>query len=173
MSRSEPARTPARHIRPAVLIVLVVLSTVLIGVVVGRSQGPSSTVANLDPRLLGALRQAAARAAKDGVDISINSGWRSPEYQKQLLHAAVSKYGSKEKAARWVATADTSPHVSGNAVDIGPSNAMTWLSRHGAAFGLCRIYRNEPWHYELRPEAIEHGCPPMYANPTRDPRMQQ
>jgi zinc D-Ala-D-Ala carboxypeptidase len=38
---------------------------------------------------------------------------------------------------------------------------------------LCQIYSNEPWHYELRPEAIDHGCPPMYADPTQDPRMQQ
>ena len=40
-------------------------------------------------------------------------------------------------------------------------------------YGLCQIYGNEPWHYELRPEAIDHGCPPMYADPTHDPRMQQ
>jgi hypothetical protein len=63
--------------------------------------------------------------------------------------------------------------VSGDAVDIGPSAAAAWLSEHGAAYGLCRIYGNEPWHYELRPEATERGCPPMYADPTHDPRMQQ
>ena len=34
-------------------------------------------------------------------------------------------------------------------------------------------YGNEPWHFELSPDAIDHGCPPMYADPTRDPRMQQ
>jgi hypothetical protein len=62
--------------------------------------------------------------------------------------------------------------VSGDAVDIGPLDATAWLSEHGAKYGLCQIYRNEPWHYELRPEAIGHGCPPMYADPTRDPRMQ-
>ena len=31
------------------------------------------------------------------------------------------KYGSEAEAARWVATPDTSAHVSGDAVDIGPS----------------------------------------------------
>ena len=40
-------------------------------------------------------------------------------------------------------------------------------------YGLCRIYGNEPWHYELRPDAVDHGCPPMYADPTHDPRMQR
>jgi D-alanyl-D-alanine carboxypeptidase len=130
-------------------------------------------VANLDPALLGALRQAATDAAGDGVEFFVDSGWRSPEYQEQLLREAVSKYGSEEEAARWVATADTSAHVSGDAVDLGPSDATAWLTEHGAEYGLCQTYSNEPWHYELRLEAIDHGCPPMYADPTHDPRMQQ
>ena len=130
-------------------------------------------VANLDPALLGALRQAATDAAYDGVELIVDSGWRSPEYQNRLLREAIFEYGSAEEAARWVATADTSPHVSGDAVDIGPSEATAWLSEHGAEYGLCQIYGNEPWHYELRPKAVDHGCPPMYADPTHDPRMQQ
>jgi D-alanyl-D-alanine carboxypeptidase len=132
----------------------------------------SPAVANLDPALLGALRQAATDAADDGVEFVVNSGWRSPEYQEQLLQEAVSEYGSEEEAARWVATPDTSPHVSGDAVDVGPDDATAWLSKHGAEYGLCQIYGNEPWHYELRPEAIDDGCPAMYADPTQDPRMQ-
>jgi LAS superfamily LD-carboxypeptidase LdcB len=130
-------------------------------------------VANLDPDLLAALRRAATDAAADGVELFVNGGWRSPEYQKQLRREAVSKYGSEKEAARWVATPDTSAHVSGDAVDIGPADAKAWLSKHGADYGLCQIYGNEPWHYELRPEAIEHGCPPMYADPSHDPRMRQ
>jgi D-alanyl-D-alanine carboxypeptidase len=130
-------------------------------------------VANLDPALLGALRQAAADAADDGVELSVDSGWRSPEYQEQLLREAVAKYGSEEEAARWVATPSTSPHVSGDAVDIGRSDATAWLSGHGAGYGLCQIYGNEPWHYELRLAAVDQGCPPMYPDPTHDPRMQQ
>jgi hypothetical protein len=130
-------------------------------------------VANLDPALLGALRRAATHAAGDGVEFYVDSGWRSPAYQGQLLREAISKYGSEKEAARWVATPNTSPHVSGDAVDIGHSDATAWLSEHGAQYGLCQIYRNEAWHYELRPGAINHGCPPMYADPTQDPRMQQ
>jgi zinc D-Ala-D-Ala carboxypeptidase len=130
-------------------------------------------VANLDPDLLSALRQAATDAAGDGVEFFVDSGWRSPAYQERLLQEAVSKYRSEEEAARWVATPETSPHVSGEAVDIGPADATAWLSEHGAEYGLCQIYGNEPWHYELRPEAIDHGCPAMYADPTHDPRMEQ
>ena len=131
-------------------------------------------MANLDPALLGALRQAASdAAADDGVEFFVDSGWRSPAYQEQLFREAVSKYGSEEEAARWVATPNTSAHVSGDAVDIGPADATAWLAAHGAAYGLCRIYGNEPWHYELRPEAIAHGCPRTYSDPTQDPRMHQ
>jgi hypothetical protein len=127
-------------------------------------------VVNLDPALLGALRQA---STVNGVALFVDSGWRSPEYQERLRHEAVSKYGSEAEAARWVAAADRSAHVSGDAVDIGPSDATAWLSARGAEYGLCQIYSNEPWHYELRRDAIGRGCPPMYADPSHDPRMQQ
>jgi D-alanyl-D-alanine carboxypeptidase len=130
-------------------------------------------VANLDPGLVGALRRAATDAAGDGVEILVASGWRSRKYQAQLFRQAVSRYGSEEEAAQWVATPGTSAHESGNAVDIGPSEATAWLSEHGATYGLCQVYRNEPWHYELRPGAIDHGCPRMYADTTHDARMQR
>jgi D-alanyl-D-alanine carboxypeptidase len=140
-------------------------------VTVFDSQYPG--VSNLDPDLLRALRRAARRAAKAEVTFFVTSGWRSRAYQEHLFRQAVSTYGSEAIAARWVATPGTSVHESGGAVDLGRSDATTWLSEHGAAFGLCQVYRNEPWHYELRPNAIDHGCPSMYADPTQDPRMQQ
>jgi zinc D-Ala-D-Ala carboxypeptidase len=130
-------------------------------------------VARLNSDLLGALRRAATGAADDGVQFYVDSGWRSPEYQERLLREAISKYGSEAEATRWVATPNTSAHVKGDAVDIGPSGAAAWLSEHGAAYGLCQIYANEPWHYELRSEAGDHGCPAMYADPAHDPRLQQ
>jgi D-alanyl-D-alanine carboxypeptidase len=174
MSHSEPARIAVRRIRSAILVALVFVSATLIGLVtVGFFDEESSAVTNLDPDLRRALRQAARDAAGYRIEIVVNSGWRSPEYQERLFRLAVSKYGSKEKAARWVATAATSSHVSGHAVDIGPSRAAAWLSKHGAKYRLCQIYRNEPWHYELRPKAIDDGCPPMYPDPRHDPRMHQ
>lgn len=129
-------------------------------------------VSNLDPSLLEALRRAATDASEDGVEFQVNSGWRSPGYQSHLLREAVLEHGSEEAAARWVGTANTSAHVSGDAVDIGPFQATAWLSERGADYGLCQIYRNEPWHFELRPEAARGRCPRMYADPTHDPRMQ-
>ena len=129
-------------------------------------------VSKLDPALLRALRRAATDAAGDGITFYVDSGWRSREYQEQLFRQAVSDYGSVAKAARWVAIPGKSSHESGDAVDLGQADATAWLSEHGAAYGLCQIYRNEAWHYELRPEASDLGCPRMYADATHDPRMQ-
>ena len=128
-------------------------------------------VANLDPDLLRALRTAAGDAAGAGLTVVVSSGWRSPAYQEALLREAIAVYGSEVEAARWVAPASTSAHVSGDAVDLAPYDVTAWLAAHGASYGLCQIYGNEPWHFELRPEASEQGCPPMYADPTDDPRV--
>jgi D-alanyl-D-alanine carboxypeptidase len=130
-------------------------------------------VAKLDPDLLDALREAATDAAGDGVELFVDSGWRSGAYQARLFREAVAKYGSEAEASRWVATPRTSAHVSGDAADIGPADGAAWLSRHGAPYGLCQTYGNEPWHYERRPDAVAGGCPTMYADPTQDPRSRR
>ena len=77
-------------------------------------------------------RCAPCRANPEGAGVSL-------EYQDQLLREAVSKDGSEEDAARWVAAADTSPHVSRDAVDVWHFDATAWLSVHGAWYGLCQI----------------------------------
>jgi zinc D-Ala-D-Ala carboxypeptidase len=118
------------------------------------------TLDNLDPDLLDALQAAARDAQDDGVTMVVNSGWRSRAHQERLFAEAVSKYGSEEEARRWVSTPDTSAHVTGDAVDIGPSDADDWLSQHGSDYGLCQTFANEAWHYEL---ATTPGgrCPDM------------
>lgn len=129
-------------------------------------------VGRLSRELLDALQHAARDAAGDGVAIQVNSGWRSAEYQDSLLQDAVADYGSAEEAARWVASAATSAHVAGEAVDVGSYDAVDWLAERGASYGLCQTYANESWHFELRPEAAQHGCPRPYSDPTEDPRLQ-
>ncbi|MEP9364692.1 M15 family metallopeptidase [Nocardioides sp. CN2-186] len=118
-------------------------------------------IGNLDPDLLAAVEDAADDARKDGVALQITSGWRSRAHQQELLDAAVAKYGSEEAARRFVSTPDASAHVTGDAVDIGPTEADDWLGRHGAAYGLCQVFANEIWHFEL---ATTPGgqCPEMY-----------
>jgi zinc D-Ala-D-Ala carboxypeptidase len=106
-------------------------------------------IANLDPALYDAMVQAGIAAASDGIVFEVTSGWRSRDYQQRLFDEAVVTYGSVEVAAQWVASPDTSAHVFGRAIDIGPVDAQFWLIEHGAQWGLCQIYANERWHFEL------------------------
>lgn len=128
-------------------------------------------IANLAPQLLDSLWRAASGAAVDGVTRHVNSGWRSEEYQQALFSDAVAEHGSEAAAARWVASTDTSAHVRGHAVNVGPHEAASWLSQHGADYGLCELYENEPWRVELRLDAVTVGCPDLFPDPTADPRM--
>ncbi|WP_404869439.1 M15 family metallopeptidase [Kitasatospora griseola] len=109
----------------------------------------SAAVSRLDPALLAALRAAATDAKAQGIELRVTSGWRSRSYQQRLLDAAVQKHGSLELARRFVNTPEKSSHVSGKAVDVGPTDADDWLNRKGARYGLCQVYANEMWHFEL------------------------
>src|SRR5215213_9191909 len=151
MSHTATVRATARRTRTPTVAGLAVLIAAILGTLSYQSAASSASsfgdahagVANLDPDLRKALREAATDAARDGVEVQVNSGWRSPEYQNRLFREAITKYGSAEEAARWVATAETSAHVSGDAVDIGRADATAWLSENGARYGLCQIYGNE------------------------------
>ncbi|RKT53713.1 M15 family metallopeptidase [Saccharothrix australiensis] len=106
-------------------------------------------IRKLDPDLVAAVRKAAEDARSTGVELRVTSGWRSKEYQQRLLDRAVTAYGSLEEARRLVSTPEKSAHVSGKAIDIGPTDAADWLGRNGAEYGLCQVYANEMWHFEL------------------------
>ncbi len=120
-------------------------------------------VGNLAPALLAAVQQAASAAAADGVTMTITSGWRSPDFQQQLLDDAVATYGSLAAARQYVQTPDRSHHVLGQAVDVGGPAADRWLIANGPRFGLCQIYANEVWHFELAVDAAGN-CPALLAN---------
>lgn len=117
-------------------------------------------VTNLDPALLDALRRAASAARADnGTEITLTAGWRSERYQRYLFQQAVHKYGSVQEASRWVMPGTTSKHLAGQAADVATVDAMEWLKSSGARFGLCQVYSNENWHYELT--ARKGVCPPL------------
>lgn len=109
-------------------------------------------VSHLDPDLLAALRhaQSAMRQEGAGSAIAIADGWRSERYQEHLFAQAVKQYGSEEEAEKWVKRGSDSAHVRGEAVDIADAGAMDYLNRFGAEWGLCQVYANEAWHFELR-----------------------
>ena len=109
-------------------------------------------VTRLDPELLSALRDAqhAMQEEGSGSGITIADGWRSERYQEHLFAQAVRDYGSEEEAEKWVKRGSDSAHVRGEAVDIADAGAMDYLNRYGSAWGLCQVYANEAWHFELR-----------------------
>jgi zinc D-Ala-D-Ala carboxypeptidase len=108
-----------------------------------------ATIRNLDPALLQAVQQAATDARAKKIEMKVTSGWRSRRYQQQLLDQGVAKYGSVAKAREFISTPDTSAHVTGKAIDIGPTDAADWMIRRGSDYGLCQVYSNEMWHFEL------------------------
>jgi zinc D-Ala-D-Ala carboxypeptidase len=121
------------------------------------------TLTQLDPALLKAIQDAANAAKVEGIDLRINSGWRSTGFQQRLFDDAVRTYGSVDVARQFVASPEVSKHVVGQAVDVAPVDADKWLIRNGAQFGLCQIYANEIWHFELVVDP-QGNCPPLKPN---------
>jgi hypothetical protein len=97
-------------------------------------------------------------AKADGIDLGIGSGFRSVEKQKQLWEQALKKYGSPEKARKWVAPPGKSNHNRGTAVDLNSSGAFLgknkntkatqWAHANAEKFGLHFRMGHEPWHIE-------------------------
>jgi D-alanyl-D-alanine carboxypeptidase len=125
------------------------------------TQNPA--LAQLAPALLNAIQAAANAANAQGIDLRINSGWRSKGFQQRLFDDAVRTYGSADIASQFVASSEVSKHVSGQAVDVAPVDADKWLIRNGLQFGLCQIYANEIWHFELAVDQ-QGKCPPLRPN---------
>ncbi|MEU3571313.1 M15 family metallopeptidase [Kitasatospora sp. NPDC036755] len=120
------------------------------GVKLSPADTHAPAVGNLDAPLREALQRAADDARTErGIEMTVTSGWRDKAYQQRLLDRAVTKYGSVEQARKFVNTPEKSAHVSGKAVDVGPTDADYWLIQHGARYGLCQVYANEIWHFEL------------------------
>ena len=114
---------------------------------------------HLQPALQRAVDRAIEAARAEGVELRVTSGWRSAAHQQELYEQAIRKYGSPEKARRWVLPPSQSEHVRGGAVDVGPASGARWLEEHGVRWGLCRRYDNEPWHFERLAGARGSSCP--------------
>lgn len=117
-------------------------------------------IGGLEPTLLAAVQNATSAAAAEGVTVTVTSGWRSPEFQQQLLDDAIVTYGSYAAARQYVQTPEQSRHVVGAAVDIGGPGADQWMITNGPRFGLCQIYANETWHFELTTDLFG-ACPAL------------
>jgi hypothetical protein len=97
-------------------------------------------------------------ARAQGVDLGVGSGYRSYEKQEKLWKQALKKYGSPEKARKWVAPPGGSFHNKGLAVDLNAngqflgkdanSKATEWAHANAKKYGLHFRMGHEPWHIE-------------------------
>ena len=142
-----------------------------IGCVIGEDQplGETEIVEGTDrpdeinPLVLARFLSAQAVAKELGIELSIDSGYRSPEKQNYLYQRAIKNYKSAEEAIKWVLPENLSRHPWGLALDVNlnhDKSGASWLEANGATFGLCRVYENEWWHFEplIAPGGI---CPPL------------
>jgi D-alanyl-D-alanine carboxypeptidase len=115
----------------------------------------------LDPELKRRFTAARATATAEGVDLTLTSGWRSAAEQQALVDQAITRYGTVEKAQAWVLPPETSEHVKGMAIDVGPAAGALWLGKHARTVGLCRTYANEVWHFEKLAKGAK-SCPKLH-----------
>ncbi|WP_036528372.1 M15 family metallopeptidase [Nocardia sp. CNY236] len=118
----------------------------------------AADTSGLEPGLARAFTMAESAAQAQGVALQITSGYRTPAQQQALWDDGVATYGAD--VHRWVLPPEKSAHVAGGAIDVGPLQGAQWLEANGSRWGLCRIFANEYWHFELRtaPGAL---CPPL------------
>lgn len=102
------------------------------------------------------------QAAADGIELKVESAYRSKRYQNRIFQRMLAKGRSFDDIIRYVAPPGYSQHMLGTAVDFYPSNwkfadteQYQWLIEHGAEFGFEQTYsRNnrfrmpwESWHW--------------------------
>lgn len=137
---------------------------------VGGAMRPDS-FSGLDQGFASALSNMFAAAPPEiAQHLRITSGFRSPERQAQLWQDALQKYGSPERARKWVAPPGRSNHNHGHAADLkylDPS-ATAWAHENAGRFGLAFPLSNENWHIELasrrggKPDpALVASAPPL------------
>ncbi|SDM28287.1 D,D-peptidase/D,D-carboxypeptidase VanY-N [Allokutzneria albata] len=129
---------------------------------------PAEDLAGLTPATRAAFTAARAEALwRDGELIGLTSGHRDAAEQQRMFTAEVRRSGSEEAARLRVLPPEESRHVAGTALDVRPAAGARWLERNGARHGLYRVYDNEWWHFEYRPE----GPPMRLPNPGASPAL--
>ncbi len=132
---------------------------------VGRMQ-------RLTPDTAARWQQMVEAASRDGVRILIVSGFRSFEYQAQLIRNKLEVGQSIEEILEINAAPGFSQHHTGDSVDIATpgsrplteefedSDTFAWLGRNAGDFGFSMTYPRdnpfgiiyEPWHWAVEIE---------------------
>ena len=131
-----------------------------------KVNAPANEASDLNVHVKNRFLAAQSEARKEGINLVITSGFRTADRQEYLFQRAIQKYGSEKEASKWVLPPDKSHHPDGIALDVnypGNPSDTKWLEVNGYKYGLCRVYKNEWWHFE---PVIAPGekCPPLVAN---------
>lgn len=128
--------------------------------IVGRPQ-------KLTPETARAWRELVAAAAEDDVNLLLVSGFRSIEYQAELIRNKLMSGQALADILCVNVAPGFSQHHTGNAIDIATpgckplteefegSDAFAWLTQHAGRFGFSLSYPRgnpeginyEPWHW--------------------------
>lgn len=118
---------------------------------VGGATRPDS-FSGMDEQFSGALSRMFADAPENiRSSLKVSSGFRSKQRQAQLWADALQKYGSADRARKWVAPPGRSQHNHGNAADLKflSDDARKWAHENASKYGLAFPLSNENWHIEL------------------------
>lgn len=135
----------------------------LVSLTSGSTYTVGRTGINLRRDAAVALDTMAAAAVKDGVKLSVNSAYRSYEYQKVVFNRWVQIDG-EEEAERESSRPGTSQHQLGTAIDFGSidesfyyTKECQWLTAHAQEYGWSLSfpdgyenetgYKWECWHF--------------------------
>jgi D-alanyl-D-alanine carboxypeptidase len=121
----------------------------------------------LDQRAAAQWQAMMAAAGREGIVLLAISGFRSYDYQRQIITRHLAKGRTLEDILRANALPGFSEHHTGRAIDIGAPGseplteafgetpAFLWLTRRARAFGFSLTYPRdnplgiiyEPWHW--------------------------
>lgn len=132
----------------------------------GKISAPKIDASDLNIYVKNRFLAAQSKARKEGINLVITSGFRTADRQEYLFKRAIEKYGSAKEASKWVLPPNKSHHPDGIALDVNyPGNQVEtkWLEKNGFKYGLCRVYKNEWWHFEPL-VAPGEKCPALVPN---------
>jgi hypothetical protein len=99
------------------------------------------------PDVAAAFDRMTAAAARAGLALIVNSGFRSDAEQAALFAA--------HPDPTWVAPPGRSLHRCATELDLGPEAAYGWLAANASRFGFVQRYSWESWHF-----GFDSGPPP-------------
>jgi hypothetical protein len=91
------------------------------------------------PDVAAAFDRMATAAARAGITLVVNSGFRSDAEQAALFAA--------HPDPTWVAPPGHSLHRCATELDLGPESAYGWLAANADRFGFLQRYSWEAWHF--------------------------